>query len=391
MAVTDRILVPCDSRTYEVLLGSNILDELGKHVKQVIPKATRVCVISDSHVAPLYGARCVKSLEDQGFASQLITFCAGEASKNMTTLAHLLEEVAALELSRDDAVVALGGGVTGDIAGLVAALYLRGIAVVQVPTSLLAMVDSSVGGKCAVDLTSGKNLAGAFWQPRLVIADTAVLSTLETSTFIDGCAEAIKHGILKGEELFLSLTDKPLFTYAVQDPALAQILAQNIAVKRDIVAADEKEQGKRALLNLGHTIGHAVEAASKFSLGHGASVAIGLCAMARASAAFGWCTTTCATQIIDAFEAYKLPTKIPYTTDELMPYISHDKKRRGDTVQIVALEGIGNCTLKRLTLPELRELIDVALRSQSNPLPSDSWNTQNHLSTHHKEAEYGTN
>ena len=214
----------------------------------------------------------VSVLADAGLSCTVQIFEAGEASKNIHTLSSLLEGLASDGLTRDDIVVALGGGVVGDIAGLAAAMYLRGCAVVQLPTSLLAMVDSSVGGKCAVDLRAGKNLAGAFWQPSLVVADLSLLDSLSHELFADSCGEIIKYGVIADAALFLELEADPIAAKDVGKERLVRIVARSIEIKRSVVEADEREGGLRQILNFGHTLGHAIEAASDFRLGHGSSI-----------------------------------------------------------------------------------------------------------------------
>ena len=264
------------SKQYDVLVGSGLLDRVGELTAQVV-KPCRAAILTDDTVDALYGARVDASLTAAGFETLKFVFPHGEASKNLTVFGQALNVLAENRLSRTDLVVALGGGVVGDLAGFVAACYLRGVRFIQIPTTLLAAVDSSVGGKTAVDLDTGKNLAGAFWQPSLVICDYDTLSTLPERTFREGCAEVIKTGVLSGEELFSALENAPI------EDQLEDVICACVAYKRDIVNGDEFDRGQRQLLNLGHTIGHAVEACSGYSLFHGECVAIGLAAVARAA------------------------------------------------------------------------------------------------------------
>lgn len=354
----ERVRVDTPSRSYEVLVGGGLLAELG-HLVRVVVGAARCCVITETNVAPLYAEGAEESLRAGGLeVAERIVFPAGEANKTLTTLGGMLEGLAARELTRDGCVVALGGGVTGDMAGLAAALYLRGIDIVQVPTSLLAMVDSSVGGKTAVDLPAGKNLVGAFWQPRLVVADVTTLGTVEPELLRDSCGEVIKHAVLADAALLDELTARPLVE-SRDDDRLARVVARNVEIKRDVVSADELERGARQTLNLGHTIGHAIEAASDFRLGHGSCVAAGLCMMARASAARGWCPAETARRIMRCVQAHGLPTGSDLPTDELMRYATHDKKRHGDGVNVVVPREIGRCEVRRASMSELRELIEL--------------------------------
>ena len=355
----ERVRVDTPSRGYDVLVGGGLLAELGTLVRAAVGTA-RCCVITETNVAPLYAETAEESLRAGGLeVAERIVFPAGEANKTLATLSGMLEGLAARELTRDGCVVALGGGVTGDMAGLAAALYLRGIDIVQVPTSLLAMVDSSVGGKTAVDLPDGKNLVGAFWQPRLVVADVTTLGTVEPELLRDSCGEVIKHAVLVDAALLDELTARPLVGSRGDDDRLAHVVARNVEIKRDVVSADELERGTRQTLNLGHTIGHAIEAASDFRLGHGSCVAAGLCMMARASAARRWCSAGTARRIVSCVEAHGLPTGSDLPTEELMRYATHDKKRHGDGVNVVVPCEIGHCEVRRASIGELRELIEL--------------------------------
>lgn len=353
-----RIRVDTSSRAYDVVVGAGLLARVGDLVRDVVGTA-RCCVVTETNVGPLYAEAVEASLSVAGLeVAPRAAFPAGEASKSLATLATILEGLAERGLTRDDVVVALGGGVTGDMAGLAAALYLRGIAVVQVPTSLLAMVDSSVGGKTAVDLPAGKNLVGAFWQPRLVVADVETLSTVPDELFRDSCGEVVKHAVLADAQMLEELAQRPL-TSARDVERLEDVVARNVAIKRDVVSADERERGLRQTLNLGHTIGHAIEAAGDFSLGHGSCVAAGLCMMARAAAARGWCADETAVRIERCVAAHGLPTDSDLPTDELMGYVAHDKKRHGDGVNVVIPREIGSCEVRRVSLDELRQLVEL--------------------------------
>ena len=346
------------SRSYDVHVGAGILDAVGKITRETAG-GEKCCVISETHVAPHYLDRVRASLEAVGYEVHDLVFEAGERSKNIHTLETLLEGLAAAELTRDDVVVALGGGVAGDIGGLAAAMYLRGCKVVQVPTSLLAMVDSSVGGKVAIDLASGKNLAGFFWQPSAVIADVECFRTLSPELFTDSVGEVVKHAVLASPELLDELSIHPMNAGGYPEEKLARIVAQNVGIKRDVVDADERESGVRQTLNLGHTIGHGIEAASNFALGHGSCVAAGLCCMARAAAELGWCTPRTRDRIVGCVEAHGLPTDTNVDHDVLFGYMTHDKKRHGDTMNIVVPDEIGNCTVKNVSFDELRRIVEL--------------------------------
>ena len=257
------------SGTYEVQIGAGILEQIGTEARKVL-RAETVFLISDSNVFPIYGQRVADSLQAAGFKVDWIVCTAGERAKSPAMWVRLMEYLAHKQLTRSDAILALGGGVMGDLAGFCAATYLRGIDYIQVPTSLLAMVDSSVGGKTAIDLTAGKNLCGAFKQPKLVLCDTECLKTLPREELLCGCAEVIKYGVLYDPELF----------YHLQKHGLSfdreWVIARCVTLKRDVVAQDEFDRGARQKLNLGHTFGHSVEALSNFAISHGQAVAIGM-------------------------------------------------------------------------------------------------------------------
>lgn len=358
LAATPRVVhVSAASADYDVTVGSGVLSELGRIARSAAGGA-RCCVVSETNVAPLYADAAEASLAGAGYSvAERVVFAAGEQSKRLATLGEILEALAERELTRADVVVALGGGVTGDMAGLAAALYLRGVAVVQVPTSLLAMVDSSVGGKTAVDLAAGKNLAGAFWQPAAVVADVRCLASVSPELFRDSCGEVIKHAVLADAALLDELTARPITADQLDEARLTDVVARNVAIKRDVVDADERESGVRQTLNLGHTIGHAIEAASDFTLGHGSCVAAGLCMMARASARRGWCSDETAGRVEACVAAHGLPTGSELGADVLMHYMAHDKKRRGDGVNVVVPAEVGRCEVRRVSLDELAELV----------------------------------
>jgi 3-dehydroquinate synthase len=344
------------SRSYDVYVGCGVLDRAGELV-HAAAGGEAAAIVCDTNVGPLYAGRVEQSLVAAGYQVSTITFAAGEQHKRLGTLEIILEELASCELSRSDVLVALGGGVTGDMAGLAAALYLRGIKVVQIPTSLLAMVDSSVGGKTAVDLAAGKNLAGAFHQPSLVLADVCCLHTLSHELLTDSCGEVIKHGVLADPALFDELCDKPINAHGYRDQDLARVVARNVEIKRDVVNADERETGIRQTLNLGHTLGHAIEAASEYKLGHGSSVAAGLCCVARASEALGWTEPGTARRIETACKAHGLPIDTPLSHRTIQRYAVHDKKRHGKTVNLVVPKRIGEVEIMTITLQQMDEVI----------------------------------
>jgi 3-dehydroquinate synthase len=297
---------------YTVSIGSGLLQSCGTAIRQAVG-ACHAAVVTDSAVAPLYLQGVCESLRSAGFAVSSWVYPAGEAQKNLQTLSALLEFLAAEHLTRTDCVVALGGGVCGDMAGFAAGVYLRGVRCVQLPTTLLAAVDSSVGGKTAVDLRGGKNLAGVFLQPSAVLCDTDCLASLPPEIFADGAAEAVKTGVLSDEGLFDLLARGGLRS----DPA--GVIARCVAFKASVVEADEHDTGLRRTLNLGHTPAHAIEACSGYAISHGRAVAMGLVIMARAAETLGWCAEPCAGRIAEALTRCGLPVECPFSAGAAGP------------------------------------------------------------------------
>ena len=295
-------------------------------------------------------------------------FEAGEEHKRADTLIKILEFIAENELGRKDVVVALGGGVVGDVAGFAAATYMRGIRFAQIPTSLLAMVDSSVGGKTAIDLAAGKNLAGAFWQPSIVIADVGCLGTLTAEQLSDGCGEIIKHGVICDAALFSQLEQTPLTQELLTQNLglVAAIIARNIEIKRDVVVADERESGLRKLLNFGHSAGHAIEALEAYQLGHGNCVALGMGIIARAAAARGVCDETVPQRIGDLVRRHGLATSCRWDAEQIFAEALHDKKRQGYSIDVVLPHEIGSCSIETIDLQEFRDFLYDGLSSAAN-------------------------
>ena len=342
------------SRSYDVIIGNGLLRTIGNWVTK-ISRAKKACIVSDSNVWPLYGRQAETSLTESGVETVSFVFSAGEESKNASTYLELLNFLAAHQITRSDLIVALGGGVVGDLAGFAAATYLRGIPFIQVPTTLLAAVDSSVGGKTAIDLPSGKNLVGAFCQPSLVLCDTDCLNTLPEDIFRDGCAEVIKYGILYEAALFAYLKETGLSFDR------EKVITRCVELKRDVVAEDEFDTGARMKLNLGHTFGHGVEKLSIFTVSHGKAVAIGMAMAARAGAAYDICADGAKEEILSILETFGLPICCDYAAEDIAAAALSDKKRSGDTVSLILPRAIGNCTIHSIPISEIENFIKAGL------------------------------
>lgn len=342
------------SRKYDVKIGSGLLETLGTEVFSVC-KPAKAAIISDSNVYPLYGEIVKTSLEAAGINTVFYVFPAGEQRKNGNTYLEILNFLAENRLTRSDCIIALGGGVVGDMAGFAAATYLRGIPYIQVPTTLLAAVDSSVGGKTAIDLPAGKNLAGAFYQPALVLCDIDALKTLPEDIFKDGCAEVIKYAVLYDPQLFSHLQQHGL--------AFSQewVIARCVELKRDVVMEDEFDTGARMKLNLGHTFAHGIEVGSDFTLTHGKAVAIGMAMIGRAAEKLGLCTGETAQSIENILNIFGLPTGTKLSAETILSYALSDKKRAGGTVNLIVPEAIGNCKISPISVEKLQAFIEAGM------------------------------
>lgn len=349
-----RIITINASRKYDVVIGNGLLSTLGQETAK-LGKAKKVAVISDSNVWPLHGQKTVYSLESSGFQVIRFVIPAGESSKNGQTYLDLLNFLAEHQLTRSDMIVALGGGVVGDLTGFAAATFLRGIRFIQIPTTLLAAVDSSVGGKTAIDLPAGKNLAGAFYQPSLVLCDLDLLNTLPEEIFRDGCAEVIKYGVLYDPKLFAHLTEHGLYFDR------EAVIARCVELKRDVVMEDEFDTGARMKLNLGHTIGHGVEAHSNFTVSHGKAVAVGMAIVAKSGSQYGICSETVKDQIISTIRKFGLPTETANNAEELYRSALSDKKRSGGTVNLIVPVNIGDCIIRPTPVEEVKSFIEAGL------------------------------
>ena len=328
-------------RSYDIHIASGLLDKVGEEIEKVCPKARRLAVVTDTNVDPLYSERVTKSMEAAGFYPAVFTAPAGEGTKCATHLAALWEGMMDFGLTRTDAVVALGGGVVGDLAGFAAATVLRGVDFIQIPTTLLAQVDSSVGGKVAIDLAAGKNLAGTFWQPKAVLMDPETLNTLDDKTFSDGMAEVIKYGCI---------ADRDFFDFLCAHPSRAEIMA-NIEhvlytccdIKRSVVEADERDTGVRMILNFGHTIGHAYELAGNYEKWpHGQAVAAGMCVAIQLAFGLGIMENDEGIQpLMDLLEAFGLPTHIDCSWETMVKAVGLDKKNQGEDLTMIFLRKMG--------------------------------------------------
>ena len=335
------------SRNYEVRIGSGLIATLGENIPA---KAKKVCIVSETNVWPLHGQAAVNSIEKAGFEVTSFVFPAGEESKCGATYLELVNFLAESRLTRTDCLVALGGGVVGDLTGFAAATFLRGMPFIQVPTTLLAAVDSSVGGKTAIDLPAGKNLCGAFYQPSLVLCDTDTLKTLPEDIFRDGCAEVIKYGVLYDPTLFATLQAQGM------DFDREAVITRCVELKRDVVAEDEFDTGARMKLNLGHTIGHGVEALSHFQLSHGKSVAIGMAIVARSA-----CDPATRDAILNILNRFGLPVDTTSTAEELYTCALSDKKRAGGTVSLIVPQAIGDCAIVPTPVGDVKAFIEKGL------------------------------
>jgi len=337
---------------YQVVVGRGLLETLGSVVSELKP--TRTVIISDETVAAIHGATALSAIEAENIQTRLVTVPAGEASKSFFYLEQVLDQLLEEGLDRKSLVIALGGGVIGDLAGLAAALYMRGIDFIQVPTTLLAQVDSSVGGKTAIDTPRGKNLVGAFHQPRRVLADISVLSTLPVRQVRSGWAEVLKHGMICDEAFFDWLGGEGAVGASGNADALERAVIRSVEIKAQVVGEDEKEAGRRALLNLGHTFGHALEVEVGFDdkLTHGEAVAVG-CAMAfRYSAHLGYCSPEDAAKAEGAIRAAGLPSRVAdidhvFDPSVILSRMAGDKKAEGGRLTLVLAKGIGQAFVTR--------------------------------------------
>lgn len=342
------------SKAYQVHIDNDLISNAGEYIA-ALTAPCKAAIISDTNVFPIYGDMLQDSLKVAGFSVISFVFTAGEASKNGNTYLDILNYLAENAVTRSDILIALGGGVVGDITGFAAATYLRGISYVQIPTTLLAMVDSSVGGKTAIDLPSGKNLAGAFYQPSLVLCDLNTLQTLPKDVFSDGCAEVIKYGVLYDSNLFSHLLENGL------QFDRESVIARCIELKRNVVKEDEFDRGSRQMLNLGHTIGHGIEKQSNFTISHGKAVAAGMAIIAKAAWKYGICDSAVYEDICKILTMLDLPISTHYTADALFMSALSDKKRAGDNVNLIVPLTIGHCIIQKTPTHHVKSFIEAGL------------------------------
>lgn len=344
------------SKKYDIKIEKGLLSVAAKEIKSVCSNAKKIAIISDDKVYPLYGETLKKDLEDNICKTISFVFANGEQSKSAENFIDILNFLGENEVTRSDVIIALGGGVVGDIAGFVAASFLRGIRFIQIPTTLLAMVDSSVGGKTAINLISGKNLAGAFYQPELVLCDTNVLSTLSERDFANGCAEIIKYGMICDKTLFDFVKNKDIAS------DIEYVIRTCVQIKADIVCRDEFDNGERQLLNFGHTIGHAIEKCSNYTINHGHAVCLGMIIMSKGAYKCSLCKNDFSKEIAEIAEKYHLPVTTQFSAEELYNITLCDKKRMGTYTNIVIPEAEGKCILKKIPSEYIFQIIKEGLQ-----------------------------
>jgi 3-dehydroquinate synthase len=362
MSPIERLRVDLGPRSYEILIGADYLADAGDLLRP-LKLGQRGVIVADSNTAGLFAEPLRQALHRDGYETEVLTVAAGESSKSMRQVERLLERLPALGLDRHSFVIAVGGGVVGDLAGFLAAVYLRGIAFIQVPTSLLAQVDSSVGGKTGVNLPQGKNLVGAFYQPRLVLIDTATLRSLPPRELRAGFAEVIKYGAIRDRSLFAWLEANAERVLKLEPDAVTDVVKRCCQLKAEVVGLDERESGVRAILNFGHTVGHAVEALTEYvGLLHGEAVAMGMCVAARLSVQHGGLSAADALRLEQLIAASGLPVRLGdrLKLDDLREAMKLDKKARAGKPRFVLLRRLGEAFVSdAVTDADLEEVLRV--------------------------------
>ena len=352
------VRVNAASKSYDVLIGKNAVTVLGEQAKKLCPGALKALVVSETNVAPLYLDAVKEQLEGSGFEVTGYVFEAGEQNKNINEIAGMWNRMAEAGFTRTDFVVGLGGGVTTDMAGFAASTFLRGIKVIQLPTSLLAMVDASVGGKTGIDIPMGKNLVGAFWQPSLVLEDTSFLKTLPDEVFTEGMGEVTKHAFIMDLKLLEKLEEAAGDIRSDED-LLEEIVYMNVSDKASVVGEDETDNGRRQTLNYGHTVGHVIERDSGFTKPHGICVAKGMGIVMDACVRAGTLTPEDAKRMKDLLALYKLPASDDITPEAIVEGAMNDKKKRGDTLSVILVNKIGQAEIKKMNKEEFLKFLSV--------------------------------
>jgi 3-dehydroquinate synthase len=343
------------SKEYNVYIGSGFLDNVGEMLAS-IKRPCRVVIASDDNVYSLYGEKVKSSLEKSGFTVFEYIVPHGENSKSVENFIKIQEFCTENNKTRTDLFVALGGGGTGDLTGFVASTYLRGVDFVQIPTTVLSMVDSSVGGKTAINLNAGKNLCGAFYQPIAVYADCETLQTLPEETFNEGCAEIIKYGMILDAELLKYLSENSI------RENIERVIKRCVEIKRDVVEHDEFENGERKLLNFGHTIGHAIEKCSSLTISHGNAVAIGMVIATKGAYEIGLSDEDYSNVLLPILKANNLPTSCGFSAKALADVALSDKKRSQDTISLIVPEKYGLCKIEKIHIDKLQDFIELGLK-----------------------------
>ena len=338
------------SKPYDIILENGAIKDVAKYITEKYDPPRRVCVMTDSSVGGIYGESVISNLSEAGFSVFRLLFPAGEHSKNLNTYANMLEALADEGMTRTDIIVALGGGIVGDLAGFVAGTYMRGIDYVFVPTSLMAIIDSSLGGKTGVNLAGGKNMTGMFWTPSLVISDPDVLETLSEEKLQDGLAEAIRSAVV---------SDGALVTY-IEKKDYDYIIDRCISINKTLIEVDEKDEGLRQLLSFGHTLSHGIEKLSSYGITHGQAVAKGMVGEAKACAKMGYSKMDISQELSAVLEKLGMNPGISMDPEDLYRQTLIDKKIVGNSINIIVPDVIGRCSLRKISLEELRDFIYAA-------------------------------
>lgn len=354
-----KVTIQCENGVYPIQLNDKF-GPLVKALSEISSRDRKICIVTDSNVEKYYGEEIRSLLESAFDTVVLFVFQAGEAQKNIATVGNLYEFLIRNKFQRKDLLLALGGGVVGDLTGFAAATYLRGIDFVQVPTSLLAMVDSSIGGKTGVDYLQYKNMVGAFYQPKLVYVNIETLQTLPDNQYYAAMGEILKHGLIQDADYYEWLINHLTEIYAKETPVLEEMVLRSIQIKQAVVEADPKEKGLRAILNFGHTVGHAIETLKQFQMLHGECVALGMQAAAYISWKRGYIEKEDFFEIRDMFVGFHLPISLDdLATADILEVMKNDKKAVGGTIQFILLKDIGSAVIdKTVTEEEMTEAID---------------------------------